>query len=162
MNTLTLNAASVSSSTNSVLTNQAHTLVITQGLCCEIFDDLMDRDILGFLLSSAHMRKFFAQFAIHADSKVAKALSGYTQDFDAMDRLHQAILKKFSGIYIAEAAIKERSSMMTLLDRKYEEFVLALGTDEVQYEMPLYQLESVELAWKYRNACATGNLINSF
>jgi hypothetical protein len=160
VNSLSLNAATSSPSFIKDQPTAEENSANNQDLCRAIFDDLMDRDILGFLLSTAHMHKYLALYATYVEPRFAAAVQRSTKNPDVVDCLHQAILKMFAGIYIAEAAMKDRSEMLAALERKYETLALELGASEVHFEAPLHQLESVELAWKYRNACALGRLAN--
>ena len=132
--------------------------VTSKELCANIFDDLLDRNLLGFLLSSAHMRKYLAHYASYAEPKFSAAITRDLASMAVVDKLHKSILQTFSGFFIAEATIGSRRELMRALDTKYEAFAETVGTTAVRYEASVEQLESAELAWRYRNACATGRL----
>jgi hypothetical protein len=125
-------------------------------LCREVFDDLMDRDLLGFLLSSSHLRKYLAHYPSYAEPKFAEPVKRNNAHSAVVDAFHQKLLGMFSGAYIAEAAIKDRDELMATLEAKYEDFASKLKSSYVLYEPSLKQLESVDLAWRYRNACGAG------
>lgn len=145
----------ISSITSSQPGPDAH--VTSIDLSRAVFDEMMDRDLLGFLLSSSHLHKFLAAFSTYAGQDHAQALRRYLTNVDSVHQFHQITLKMFSGAFIAETAIESRTELMAILDKKHADYIKELGIQEdVHYETSLQELESVELAWKYRNVCGNG------
>lgn len=122
-----------------------------------VFDDLMERDLLGFLLSSSHLHKYLAALCTYAESPAREHIRRMISNVDLVNQFHQATLKMFAGSYIQEASIKDRAQLHAVLDHQYESFITGLDLHEdVRFETSLQQLESVELTWKYRSACGNG------
>lgn len=128
-------------------------------ICRAVFDDLMDRDLLGFLLSSAHLRKYLAHLSAYAEPKLAATIKRNIGNVEVIDDFHKHILFMFKGSYIAEAKIKSRAEMLLVLDAKFEEFANGLESVDVRYETSIMDLDAVEMAWKYRHACGLGRVI---
>lgn len=122
-----------------------------------VFDDLMDRDLLGFLLSSSHLHKYLAALCTYAEASVAEHVRRMIGNVDLSNQFHKTTLKMFAGSYIPETSIKDRGQLIAVLDHKYEAFLAGLDSaEDVRFETSLHQLESVELAWKYRTVCGNG------
>lgn len=131
-------------------------------VCRAVFDDLMERDLLGFLLSTTHLQKYLAHFTTYAHPNFASLVSRNIMNVEVVASFHKHMLKMYSGIYIQEAKIATHSELFTVLDAKYKKFADDNDSGDVKYEASLKQLECVELAWKYRHACGKGSAKNTF
>lgn len=131
-------------------------------VCRAVFDDLMERDLLGFLLSTTYLQKYLAHFSTYAQPSFARLVSRNIMNAEVVASFHKHMLKMYSGIYIQEAKIAAHSELLAALDAKYEEFANELDSGDIRYEASLKQLKCVELAWKYRHACGKGSLQNTF
>lgn len=127
-----------------------------------VFDDLLEHDILGFLLSSNHLRKYLAHFSTYAEPEVAQIIKRNICNVDIVDKFHKETLEMFAGAYIPESKCSTAIELMRALDAKYENYAKDLDSLDVRYEVSLKQLESVDLAWQYRNACNAGSPLVSF
>lgn len=134
-------------------------IVTTVDLCRAVIDDMMDRGLLGMLLSSTHFRRYLAAYSTYAAKPEAAKLRRSLSNVEITDALHMQMLTMFKGLYIAEARITNANELMTHLDQVYADYSSSIDLIDVRYETSLAQLESVELAWRYRSACAMGTQI---
>lgn len=138
--------------------SQAETIT-TVGLCRDVIDDMMDRGLLGLLLSSTHFRRYLAAYSTYAAKPQAATLRRSLSNVEITDALHMQMLTMFKGLYIAEARITNANALMAHLDQVYADYSSSIDLIDVRYETSLYQLASVEMAWRYRAACAMGTQI---
>ena len=134
-------------------------IVSTVELCRDVIDDMMDRGLLGMLLSSTHFRRYLAAYSTYAAKPKAAVLRRSLSNVEVTDALHMQMLKMFKGLYIAEARITNANDLMAHLDQVYADYSSSIDLIDVRYETSLAQLESVEQAWRYRSACAMGTQI---
>ena len=134
-------------------------IVTTVELCRDVIDDMMDRALLGLLLSSTHFRRYLAAYSTYAPKAHAATLRRSLSNVEITDALHMQMLTMFKGLYIAEARITNANALMAHLDQVYTDYSSSIDLIDVRYETSLTQLESVELAWRYRSACAMGTQI---
>lgn len=128
-------------------------------LCRDIIDDMMDRGLLGFLLSSTHLRKYLAAYSTYAAKPKAEILRRSLTNVEVMDEIHTKMIDMYKGLYIAEARIANATELMAYLDDLYLDFSSSIDLIDVRYETSLQQLETVEMAWRYRSACGRGTQI---
>lgn len=122
-----------------------------------VFDDLLERDLLGFLLSSVHLRMYFAHFSQYAEPEIAQLIMRHICNVDVVDKIHENILEMFSCTFIPESRISKKKELLGVLDEKFEEYKQDLAPCGVQYGASSHQVQSVEMAWKYRSACIAGS-----
>lgn len=156
MNALSLNTGIA---TPFIVDGQVGEITTALDLRRAVFDDLMDKDLLGFLLSSSHLRKYLSQFSNYTEPQFSESVIRTIGNSMVADAFHQSLLAMFSGVYIAEATIKARSELLAVLDAKYQNFVQKLNLSGKDCEVSSQQIESVELAWRYRNACSSGSYL---
>lgn len=138
------------------------TAISQKAISRAVFDDLLERDIVGFLLSSEHLRKYLAHFATYAEPTIAKTIKRNICSVDIIDQFHEQTLEMFAGAYIPESKCATLKDLMHALNVKYEAYAKELHSCNVHYEASLQQLTSVELAWQYRHACTAGGPLISF
>lgn len=123
-------------------------------LCDGILDDLLDRNMLGLLLSSPHMRGYAQHFPTYAPPPVAAAAVEAFVTVEGVDEVHQEVLNKSSGLYIEEAKLMDKKQLAKALDKKYMLFLKEIGLES---DLPNTgaHIQAVEMAWRYRHVCAT-------
>ncbi len=152
MNTISLYAAFGSSALTDQNDHQER-LVTRLELCRSIVDELLDRDLMGFLLSPRHLRKFLAHYSFYAPAPIASQIRRCILNAEITDELHIFILKKFKGLHIPETSIPSSDELKSTLDRKYETFAQEVNTGDVRYEVSLQEHKNIENERRYRHAC---------
>lgn len=133
------------------------TNVTSVDLARAVFDDMMDKDLLGLLLSSTHFHKYLAAYSTYARKEHSQAIRLHMTNVDLVNQFHQQMLKMYAGSFIAESSIKVRADLLAALEAKYQAFIEEHAIHEdVRFETTLQELDSIEMAWKYRNACGIG------
>ena len=133
--------------------------ITTLDLCRHVIDDLIDQGLTGLLLSATHLRRYFGAYLTYAPRPVARTLARVVANVAAVDEIHTMMLELFKGLYIEEASITDRQELLAELDAKFLLYASKLNFKEVQSEPSRSQIESIELAWRYRVACAKGTQI---
>ncbi len=152
MNTISLDAAFESSALTDQNDHQ-DSLVTRLEVCRSIVDELLDRDLMGFLLSPRHLRKFFAHYTFYAPAPIAVQVSRCIVNAELADDIHLFILKTFKGLHIPETSIATRDQLKVALDRKYESYAKAVSTGDVRYEISLEENKTIVNERRYRQAC---------
>lgn len=152
MNTISLDAAFRSSALTDQNDHQ-DSLVTRLEVCRSIVDELLDRDLMGFLLSPRHFRKFLAHYTFYAPAPIAFQVRRCIVNSEVADDLHLFILKTFKGLHIPETAIANPKDLKVELDRQYESFARAVNTSDVRYEVSLQEHKTIENERRYRHAC---------
>lgn len=135
--------------------------VTTLELCRHIIDDLIDHGLTGLLLSSTHLRKYMGAYQNYAPTHVARTLSRIIANPASVSDIHSSMLNMFKGLYIEEACITNRQELLAALDAKFLVYTSKFNFFPLQSDPSSCQIESVELAWRYRVACAKGTQIDS-
>lgn len=118
--------------------------------------DLMSRDLLGFLLSATHMRKYICAYTGYACEKDASVLRRMLANQSAIDQFHHSLLKMYKSLHIAESRIKNPVDLLDALNLKFARFANEVGhVQEDQYCAQIPNLHSVELAYRYLAACSS-------
>ena len=131
--------------------------VVQKNLSRAIFDALLERDLLGFLLSSKHFSIFLSQMEFDAgDQEIALAESLLGAPF-RLNGFQAFMLDMYSGVYIEECQHKTIESLMLDLDLKAAEMML---TSNGQHSGKEIQINHVELAWRYRHHCSGSGPLN--
>jgi len=121
-----------------------------------IFDALLDADALGFLLSSKHFCLFLRHQCVLHDAEAEALRQSLLDNRPAIDSFHLETLSLFRCIYIAEAKISTQEALMAVLDTK----LANLGLPTLDELCIQGNNEQIELAWRYRRACATPLMAN--
>lgn len=116
-----------------------------------IVDALLDADALGFLLSSKHFCLFLHHRSVLPDAEAEALRLSLLDDRPSIDAFHLETLSLFRCIYIAEAKLTTHEALMAVLDSKLA--MLSLPSLDEAYTKG--NNEQIELAWRYRRACAT-------
>lgn len=124
-----------------------------------VIDDLIHQGLTGFLLSATHLRRYLGAYQTYAPGPVAKMLSRVIANVEAIDEIHTKMLGLFKGLYIEETSITDRQQLLSELDSKFLIFASKINYKDHQSEPSRTQIESIELAWRYRVACAKGTQI---
>lgn len=162
MSKIASKAVSILSATVQAQPETTGNTATTIALCRHVFDDLLDKDLLGFLLSSSHLQKYLAHFSTYAQPQFAELVRRNIMSAEIVANFHKYMLKMYAGIYIREAEIEDHIDLLAILDVKFQAFTRELEPCDVRYETSTKQLESVERAWKYRHACGAGRPISAF
>lgn len=118
-----------------------------------IVDELMDRDLMGFLLSPSHLLKFLAHYTFYAPKPVAAQVRRSIVNAEIVDELHLFILQAFKGLHIPETSLLTHDELKLALDRKYETFAQQVDTGDVYYEVSLQENSTIVNVRRYRQAC---------
>ena len=155
-----MNAVSVKSSfVNFDESEINYTEITSKDLCRAVFDDLLDKDLLGFLLSSSHFRKYLNHYSDYVEPKFAQVLKRNITNSSIVDAFQEQINEMFKGFYIAEATIRDQAHFLAILEEKYVGFANGNKVGNVCHQVSLNELNSVEMAWKYRGACGAGRIV---
>lgn len=119
----------------------------------EVFDDLMDKNLLGLLFSASHLHRYLAAFATYASSASVGIVNKTLSNTPIFEAFHKMMLKKFKGIYIEEASINDYTEVLASLDQTYQEFGIQLKTVANTHTPAQTQFEDPQHSWKYRNSC---------
>lgn len=128
----------------------------SQPLCRAVFDELMDKDLLGVLLSAKHFRTFLLNVKVEAPDHIASLAQAVGESVEQACRLQMDILKMYSGVYIAEARCKSEAELHQALDAKLQDSLAPSSRDDAGDDA---QSIEVELAWRYRRTCSFGSPI---
>ena len=124
-----------------------------QAFCREVFDDLLDKDLLGFLFSASHLHRYAGDFATYASASSVGIISRNYSNTPIFESFHKMMLRMFKGIHIEEASIGDYKDVLLSLDEKYQRFSVHLrgvkNTDTLAQTQFLYPQQS----WRYRNSC---------
>lgn len=115
-----------------------------------VFDALLDRDLLGFLLSSKHLRKFMFHHELDASDKVMAMAKSVCADTIEFQEFHQMMLVMYRGVFIAECKYSLTESLMLDLDQKFLALTDATDFSDINHE----QHARVDMAWRYRRMCS--------
>lgn len=126
------------------MTTTSASLAVSVALCRAVFDDLLERDLLGLLLSTSHFSSYIR--GVQLDD--ASALAQVQGNIELEKQLHGNILSMFKAIYIAECRAATQEELNQMLDAKLAEACIQVDNDRLdQYA------NEVESAWRYRRAC---------
>jgi len=127
---------------------------ITQAeLCREIIDELLDRDLMGFLLSSAHLRRFLANYSTYAPPAQSQMIRRIILNTEVVDEIHIYLLRTYQGLHIKESRIPSRAELHAALDQKFELYACDLFTADIRIEVSLREHAKIENERRYRHAC---------
>jgi hypothetical protein len=115
-----------------------------------VFDELLETDLLGFLLSSKHFEGFIKSMTFADGSSVGQIARDLFSSDDGIRNFHNATLNLYCGVYIAECCHKSQENLMRDLDAKWLLHKQALNITG----MLCAQKNLVELSWKYRRECS--------
>lgn len=115
-----------------------------------IVDAMLDADALGFLLSSKHFCIFLQHRSVLPDAEAEALRLSLLDDRPAIEAFHLETLTVFRCIYIAEAKLSTHEALMAVLDNKLS--MLNLPRLDDAYTQA--NSGHIELAWRYRRACA--------
>lgn len=135
---------------------------VTQAqLCREIVDELIERDMLGVLLSSSHLRRFLAHFSTYAPAAQSQMIRRIILNSDVVDEIHMYLLRTYRGLHIEECAIGSRTELHAALDQKFEMYARDLCAADIRIEMPMVESLRIENERRYRHACHTATAMRS-
>ena len=116
-----------------------------------MFDQLLERDLLGTLLSSNHFKLALRNIALKTEHHELEILQEILIDDVKVLGFHQLMLSMYAGIYIKECKHEDLARLMLDLDNKYTE------NDSTSFsfsEICPFQINHVALDWRYRRQCA--------
>ena len=118
-----------------------------------IFDQLLDRDLLGILLSSKHFKLALMNITLNHRTELPEPemLREILSDNVKVLEFHQLMLSMYAGIYIEECKHDDPAKLMLDLDKKYA------ATDSSSFtfsENCPFEINHVALDWRYRHHCA--------
>ena len=124
-------------------------------LCRMVFDDLFERDLLGFLLSSRHLSRHMQELASRCDPFTARQIERVLCAVDLAESFHAAMLEMYSGIHVKESSLGSPAALKRDLDEKLKRSLSASDGDPL-FQVSQHEINRVELAWTYRHACESG------
>ena len=125
-----------------------------------VFDDLFDRDLLGFLLSSNHFAHHLRNMVGRSDRFSARQLGRISNDALLTKEFHLGMLEMYSGAHIKECKHTSAEALMRDLDQQFEQSASdESGEVECLLAHPgTEEANRVETAWQYRMVCAAGTM----
>jgi hypothetical protein len=114
----------------------------------DIVDELLEKELLGLLLSTSHFQHYCKIMAKTASEGLSEAFSILGMNQDVATKFQHSAMQQFSGLYIAECKISSKRELAARLDEKLKQFFEADFTPEAQIKMS----KDIENAWKYRLA----------
>ena len=132
-----------------------------KSLCRAVFDAMLDQDMLGMLLSSKHFHAFLksTSFACEGDDQTQTLIDLTLCDEARVNAFHQAVLKMYSGVYIAECQHETQEALMSALDAKLA--TIGVHGDD-KHTADASQANLVEMAWRYRRICCNSSMARNF
>jgi hypothetical protein len=120
-----------------------------------VIDDLIDKDLVGLLLSTNHLLNYFVYFHDYACPAIAKIIMRHINHQTIIHELNESLLKRYSCLYIAESEYKTKVDLHKALDAKFADYVMNLGGKSRNETLakPTRSLPAIEMAWKYRSLC---------
>jgi hypothetical protein len=122
-----------------------------------VFASLFNADLLGLLLSSDHFRFFLEAEQSNFSQVNSLLIDEVLASEHEFVNFHASILKRYSGIFIAECTHANVDSLMLDLDEKCK--TLVTSGSHIR-EPSALAVNHVEMAWKYRRACVNGNPVS--
>ncbi len=101
------------------MSDRSHHTDLQTGFADQVFAELLEKDLLGFVLSTEHLIKYLLQLTASHDPHISQQTARCIEEPVCFARLHQALLNKAAGFYIAEAALDE-TELMEALDNAYD------------------------------------------
>lgn len=123
-----------------------------------VFDELLENDLLGFLLSSKHFKNYICRMKFDTSSVEGQLARELIESGSRLKDFHEATLKMYSGVYIEECQHESNEDLMRDLDGKFSALADA-GHGPARLDDA--QENHVEMAWKYRRHCNGGYLFNN-
>jgi hypothetical protein len=100
--------------------NQASNFAQAQNsLADHVFKDLLEQDMLGFLLSPVHLAKQLIRMTATHQDGVSEQIKRALASADGFASLHEELLSKSDGFFIQEADYDEES-LGLVLDERYD------------------------------------------
>lgn len=123
---------------------------VKKSLSRAVFDVLLERDLLGFLLSSKHFQIFLMKMELEADTEILSLAREIFSDALKIKDFHDYMLSMFNGIYIKESSFETSGALIANLDVKLADLFVP-GADIPT--VGIGAVNHVELAWRYRHSC---------
>jgi hypothetical protein len=101
------------------MSSASHLIEYQPGLAERVFADLLEKDLLGFVLSPVHLVKHLLHMTASHDPHLDAQVQQCIDHPACFAHLHQALLDKAEGFYIAEAALDD-NELMEALDCAYD------------------------------------------
>lgn len=123
------------------------------GLCRAIIDELIDHDLMGFLLSSSHFRRFLSHYATYAPPAQSKMIRRIIPNTKVVDEISIYLLQTYQGLHIRESSIASRSELHVALDQKIMLYTRDICTADIHREESQLEPAKIEDERRYRHAC---------
>jgi hypothetical protein len=115
-----------------------------------VFDDLFEKDLLGFLLSPMHFHQHLLEMQLYCDQFTTRQLQYVVSDVFHLQEFHKTTLEMFCGTHISECKHKSIAGLMAALDQKCLALPGYKTSHDLVMELNGINQAEIALAWRYR------------